>query len=105
MRYPIKNLGQTKIPQTCPAVPKDPNLNCQRTPDGGVICSDGTYFPPGCTTLPMITTPGVTGYDRSRGSATFQPPPPFSLGEQTGEGFPYLPVGIAVAGIIFAVVF
>lgn len=109
MRYPIKNLGQVAPPAapppTCPAVPSDPNLNCQKTPNGGVLCSDGTYFPPGCVTLPAITTPGVTGYTRSPGSAKLSTPPPFSLAEETGEGFPYLPVGVAVAGIIFAVVF
>lgn len=34
-----KALGQKR--------PPPPGICCQRTPDGGVICSDGTGFPPG----------------------------------------------------------
>jgi hypothetical protein len=102
-RYPVSNLGQAR--PACPAVPKSSTLNCQRTPEGGVLCSDGTYFPPGCTNLPPITTPGVAPYVRSPGTISLVAPPPYDLAQETGEGFPYIPVGIAVAGIIFAVVF
>ena len=31
-------------------------------------------------------------------------PPAYSLASETGEGFPYVPIMIAVVGIIFAVV-
>lgn len=103
MRYPVQNLGQ--LPPTCPSIPSAPDLNCQKTPNGGVLCSDGTYFPPGCTKLPPITTPGVTTYVRSPGSVQLKTPPPFDLGQETGKEFPYVPVGVAVAGILFAIFF
>lgn len=105
MRYPIVNLGQTNsLPLTCSAIPTTPGLNCQRTPEGGVICSDGSYFPPGCPT-PKITTPGVATYDRSNGLVRSVVPPPFNLTQETGTQFPWLAVGIAAAGIVGAVVF
>lgn len=27
---------------------------CEKTPEGGTLCSDGTYHPPGCPTLPPV---------------------------------------------------
>lgn len=27
---------------------------CETTPEGGTLCSDGTYHPPGCPTLPPV---------------------------------------------------
>lgn len=107
MRYRVVNLGQVQqnLPPTCPAIPQVPGLNCQRAPNGGVICSDGTYFPPGCTNIPPITTPGVTTYVRNNGSVSLAKPPPFDLGQETGTEFPWLLVGIAAAGAVIAIVF
>ncbi len=102
MRYPVMNLGASAA---CPEIPKTPGLNCQRTPEGGVICSDGTYFPPGCSNTPPITSQGVATYVRTPGSISLATPPPYDLGQETGEGFPYIPVAIAAAGILFAVIF
>jgi hypothetical protein len=30
------------------------NTVCEKTSEGGTVCSDGTYHPPGCPTLPPI---------------------------------------------------
>jgi hypothetical protein len=27
---------------------------CETTPEGGTLCSDGTYHPPGCPTQPPV---------------------------------------------------
>lgn len=103
LRYRVANLGQTAAP-ACPAVPDVKGLNCQRTPEGGVLCSDGTYFPPGCANVPPITTPGVTTYDRSGGVVKLATPPPFNLGQETGTEFPWLLVGVSLAGLVVALV-
>lgn len=29
-------------------------VTCENTPEGGTVCSDGTYHPPGCPTLPPV---------------------------------------------------
>lgn len=103
MRYRIVNLGQVK-PPPCPEVPEAEGLNCQRTPEGGVLCSDGSYYPPGCPS-PKITTPGTTTYVREAGQVKLATPPSYSLARDTGTEFPWLLVGIAAAGIVVAVVF
>ncbi len=102
MRYPVANLGQTKA--FCPAPPA-PNVNCQRTPEGGILCSDGTYYPPACAAAFPVNNPNIAPYVRSPGAVQLATPPPYSLAQETGEGFPYLPVGIAVAGILIAIIF
>lgn len=102
LRYRVANLGAP--PALCPDLPQREDLNCQRTPNGGVLCSDGTYFPPECSNIPKITTPGVTPYDRSSGVVRLSTPPPFSLGEETGTEFPWLLVGVSVAGLVVALV-
>ncbi len=102
MRYPVANLGQTK--PFCPPPPSS-GINCQRTPEGGILCSDGTYYPPACAASFAVSNPNIAPYTRSPGSIALATPPPYSLAQETGEGFPYLPVGIAVAGILIAILF
>lgn len=104
MRYPVLNLGQVAAPMSCPPVSTDPKLNCQGTPDGGVICSDGTYFSPGCPQKPAVTSPGVTTYTKENGQTKLQTPPPFDLGQETGTQFPWLAVAIAAGGIVIGAV-
>lgn len=104
MRYPVANLGQSATPTFCPPVPPS-SVNCQRTPEGGILCSDGTYYPPACAAAFTVRTPGVTPYVRSQGQLALTTPAPYNLAQETGEGFPYIPVAIAVAGIVLAIVF
>jgi hypothetical protein len=101
LRYRVVNLGQAAI---CPEPPTAKDLNCQQTPDGGVLCSDGTYFPPGCPSAPPVTIPGVTPYTRENGELKLSTPAPHSLGEETGTEFPWLLVGVSVAGLVVALV-
>src|SRR5438093_8717841 len=54
-------------------------VECQKTPEGGTVCSDGTYHPPGCP-----NTPGAQGTVES-------------------SKFPIVPVAIgavAIAGLV-----
>lgn len=104
LRYRVANLGQAAVLPACPEVPSSKGLNCQKTPEGGTLCSDGTYFPPNCAKVPPITTPGVTTYVRSGGSVTLATPPPFNLGQETGTEFPWLLVGVSLAGLVVALV-
>lgn len=34
---------------------------CENTPEGGTVCSDGTYHPPGCPTLPPVRASEARG--------------------------------------------
>ncbi len=101
LRYRVANLGQAPL---CPEIPAAKDLNCQLTPDGGVLCSDGSYFPAGCPNVPAITTPGVTPYTRSGGQVRLATPLPFSLGKETGTEFPWILVGISLAGLVVTLV-
>lgn len=55
--------------------PPPAGLNCQATQDGGMICSDGTPFPPGCPKMPNANYPGVAQY-RQEGNLLYPIPPP-----------------------------
>lgn len=107
LRYRVVNLGQAVPPKSppkpaCPEISSSPDLNCQGTPEGGVLCSDKTYYPPGCAS-PPITTRGVTTYVREDGQIKLATPPPFDLVEDTGNKFPWLLVAIPVAGLLITV--
>lgn len=113
MRYPVKNLlGQplqtTPFTQAqrqhlpCPPLPSSPK-NCAQTSDGGIICDDGTYYPPGCN-APAPTEPGLAPYVQSNGFL-FPQPPKHSLTEQTGEAFPILPLVIAGVSLVSTIIF
>lgn len=104
LRYRVVNLGQAVVPPpapkpACPEIATSAGLNCQKTPEGGVLCSDKTYYPPGCAS-PPITTPGVTTYVREDNQIKLATPPPFDLGQDTGKSFPWLLVAIPVAGLV-----
>lgn len=81
-----------------------PGLSCIATRDGGVICSDGTYFPPGCP-APELTEAGYAPYEQKQGFLFPEPPPERSLTEEVGSSMPILPVVIAVAGLVGAIIF
>lgn len=66
--------------------PVPPGYNCQATQEGGVICSDGTGFPPGCPKCPAPNYPGVAE-KRVVGSQIIDVPPPWP------EGSPYATPG------------
>lgn len=100
LRYRVVNLGQAVAPKSaCPEVAASADLNCQKTPEGGVLCSDRTYYPPGCAS-PPITTPGVTTYVREDNQIKLATPLPFDLGEDTGTKFPWILVAIPVVGLV-----
>lgn len=109
MRYPVMNLGQQVAPAArqrlpCPPLPApDPKLNCVFTRDGGVICSDGTYYPPYCSAPPVAQ--GKADYVQQGPFLFPQPPPEHSLTTEVGGVFPWLAVGIAAAGGLAAAIF
>lgn len=37
------------------------NATCETTREGGTVCSDGTYHPPGCPTLPPVRAEDAPG--------------------------------------------
>jgi len=49
-------------------------VTCEKTPEGGTVCSDGTYHPPGCPTLPPVRA------------------------EEAGGGFPTTAVAVGLGG-------
>jgi hypothetical protein len=76
-----------------------------RTREGGVICSDGIFYPKGCP-APEITEEGIALYDQSSGRRIPIPPPVrASLEKEVGPGFPWIAVAIAAAGGIAAILF
>lgn len=117
MRGPIRvtNMGHTHrvtigqttqnlaCPLTAPAL--DPSLNCMRDARGNAVCSDGTYYPPGCPHTPPDSyfTPGVTPDYVANGIIQGQVPPP--RGGASAPGAPGAPastgtVVAAGAGVI-----
>lgn len=108
MRYPVVNmLGQAPRPArpVCPPVQDaDPQLNCARTKEGGVLCSDGKYYPPGCPS-PKVEEGAAAEYERQGGWLVPVTPPARSLTADVGGTFPYIPVAILVAGGVAAVIF
>lgn len=119
MRYPVLNfLGQSPPPPplvpiptqaqrqglTCPAVPKDdPTLVCVQTRDGGVICSNNAYFPPGCPTPPYEEGEYAT-YTANQGFLYPTPPKARSLTVEVGSAFPVAALAIAAAGYVISIV-
>jgi hypothetical protein len=99
-RFPILNLGQAK--PSCPAVRTPEGLNCQQTPEGGILCSDESYYPVGCP-APAVTLTGVAAYVMEAGQVKLVAPPPANLGQETGTQFPWLLVAIPVVGVVISV--
>lgn len=92
---PAYGMGQLTIP---------PGVNCQRTREGGMICSDGTGFPPNCTQCPGPNYPGTAAKAERINPVTGilelidVPPPPATgggaaAGGQIG-GIPLVPLAI-----------
>lgn len=50
-------------------------VNCQKTADGGAICSNSVGYAPGCPKTPPINVPGVAG-TFTQGSIIYPKPPP-----------------------------
>lgn len=118
--------GHAALGQGCPAgaVPLDPTLNCQRDARGNAVCSNGLYFPPGCPKTPPeeYFSPGIAP-DEVHGTileakvpparGTPGAPPlvgggsaPSTPGAPAASGsaniLPYAAGGIAVAGLLYA---
>lgn len=93
---PFSQAGRQRLP--CPAVRSDdPSLVCVQTRDGGVICSDGVYFPPGCA-MPPYQEGEFATYTASQGFLFPVPPKASSLTAEVGGAFPVVPFVIALAG-------
>ena len=105
IRYAVVNLGQVQPRARGPACPTvvegDPKLNCALTRDGGVLCSDGRYYPPGCPS-PKVTA--EADYQKQGGALVPVTPPEFSLTKEVGEGFPYVALAIAGASAVVTLV-
>jgi hypothetical protein len=99
---PMSPAGRQHLP--CPPVrTDDPTLNCVETRDGGVICSDGTYFPPGCP-MPPYQEGEFATYSVRQGFLFPVPPKASSLTSEVGSTFPIIPLVIALAGYAIAIV-
>lgn len=70
-------LGQYACPLTAPAS-FPPDLNCQRDARGNAVCSDGTYYPPGCPHTPpdQYFSPGIAPDAVTNGVIQAVPPAP-----------------------------
>jgi len=103
-RYPLNGPFSRRLAGNGP-VP--PGYNCQATQEGGVICSDGTGFPPGCPKCPAPNYPGVAD-KRVVGNMIVDVPPPWPAGSAAAPagaatesgGIPIVP--LAVGGGILA---
>lgn len=105
--YPVLNLGQDQAPAQ--RRQPDPGVCCQATPDGGVVCSDGIIYVPGCPKAPEPNVPGTAQVQNgipvlptaeSCGAAAAQGIPPASTAPaaETKAAFPILPVLGGVLG-------
>lgn len=120
LSFPVVNLlGQTRPPAApqpdpmspsgrqhlpCPPIrTNDPTLNCVQTHDGGVICSDGAYFPPGCP-MPKYQEGEFATYRANQGFLFPVPPKASSLTVEVGSAFPVIPLAIALAGYVISIV-
>lgn len=103
MPDPLSAAGRQHLP--CPPVKTDdPTLNCVQTHDGGVICSDGTYFPPGCP-MPKFQEGEFATYRADQGFLFPVPPKASSLTAEVGSKFPVIPLVIALAGYVISIAF
>lgn len=99
---PMSPAGRQHLP--CPPVrTDDPTLNCVQTRDGGVICSDGSYFPPGCP-MPRYEEGEFATYSANQGFVFPVPPKASSLTAEVGSSFPVIPLIIALAGYVISIV-
>lgn len=117
--YPVMNLlGQAAKPApgpdpfspagrqrlTCPPVKGvDPNRTCVQTQDGGVICSDNSYYPAGCE-MPPYEEGEFAAYKADQGFYYPVPPKPASLTAEVGGSFPVVALMIALAGYVVSIV-
>jgi hypothetical protein len=93
---PFSQAGRQRLP--CPPVrTDDPTLVCVQTRDGGVICSDGAYFPAGCA-MPKYEEGEFATYTANQGFLFPVPPKAASLTAEVGGSFPIIPFAIALAG-------
>jgi len=83
--------------------PVPPGYNCQATQEGGVICSDGTGFPPGCPKCPTTNYPGVAE-KKVVGSQIIDVPPPWPSAGGDVAGIPVVPLAIG-AGVLALILF
>jgi hypothetical protein len=99
---PLSPAGRQHLP--CPPVrTDDPTLNCVQTRDGGVLCSDGAYFPPGCP-MPKYSEGEYATYKASQGFLFPVPPKASSLTAQVGSSFPIIPLLVALTGYVISIV-
>lgn len=99
---PFSPSGRQHLP--CPEIrTDDPTLNCVETQDGGVICSDGTYFPPDCP-KPKYTEGEFATYQSNQGFMFPVPPKASSLTTEVGGSFPIIPLAIALAGYAVSII-
>lgn len=100
-------LGHIALGQTCPVStpaswPAD--LNCQRDARGNAVCSNGMYFPPGCSHTPPeeYFSPGIAPDEVRDGALQAKIPGPKSGGIM-GPGAPSVGTIAAGVGVLGAV--
>lgn len=99
---PFSAAGRQRLP--CPPVAGvDPNRTCVQTRDGGVICSDNVYYPPGCP-MPPYQEGEFATYRADQGFLFPVPPKPASLTAEVGSSFPIIAFVIALAGYVVSIV-